>query len=65
MNAELSFEQASAELDRIIERLNSGSTTLDESVGLYEKGIELINYCKRLIDGYHGRIERIMVNQDE
>lgn len=65
MDTELSFEQASAELEKIIERLNSGSTTLDEAVALYEKGIGLVNYCTKLLDDYQGRIERVMLKQDD
>ncbi len=64
MNSELSFEQASAELDTIIEKLNSGSTSLEEMVQLYEKGTELVNYCTKLLDSYRGRIEKVTVQHD-
>lgn len=58
MISELTFEQAAAELDKIVEKLNSGSAALEEMVELYERGIELSNYCTMLLNKYDGRIEK-------
>ena len=35
------FEQSIAELEEIVEQLENGDVTLDESLGLFEKGIKL------------------------
>lgn len=48
---EISFEAAIAELEKTVERLESGECTLDESIELFTKGIEAAKLCnKRLND---------------
>lgn len=56
---ELTFEQAKAELDSIVEKLGNGSLPLDEMVKLYEQGAELSAYCKKLLDAYDARLMRV------
>ena len=55
---EMTFEQAAAELDSIVEQLNSGSVQLDEMIALYEKGVALSNLCMKMLKEYDGRIEK-------
>lgn len=43
----MKFEEASKELDKIIEQLENGNLTLDESVLLFEKAKELIDVCEK------------------
>ncbi|MBR4434627.1 MAG: exodeoxyribonuclease VII small subunit [Clostridia bacterium] len=57
---DLTFEQAAAELDGIVAKLGDGSVTLDETIKLYEKGVELSNHCTKLLNDYDGRIEQAM-----
>ena len=54
----LSFEQAAAQLDGIVEKLNSGSAMLEEMIALYERGVALSDYCSALLKEYDGRIEK-------
>jgi exodeoxyribonuclease VII small subunit len=42
---ELSFEQALAELDRIVRDLEDGGTGLEESLARYEQGVGLLKHC--------------------
>ena len=60
----LSFEQASQKLDEIVEKINSGTTSLEEMVGLYEEGINLVNYCNDLLNSYRSRLDKIAVKND-
>lgn len=60
----LSFEQASQKLDEIVEKINSGTTSLEEMVVLYEEGINLVNYCNDLLNSYRSRIDKIAVKND-
>jgi exodeoxyribonuclease VII small subunit len=41
----LTFEQALAELDRIVRELEDGQTSLEESLARYEMGIRLLKRC--------------------
>ncbi len=48
---EIPFEKAFARLEEILEKMNSGSVSLDESLKLYEEADKLITICnKRLTD---------------
>lgn len=44
--AKLTFEQKIAKIDEIIEKLESNSSTLDESVKLYNEGTSLAEECQ-------------------
>lgn len=55
----LSFEEAYAELEQIITRLESGELPLDESVTLYERGRKLSEHCQTLLDKAELRINQL------
>ena len=57
--AEPSFENAQAELERIVERLEQGHASLDEALALWERGEELYAYCKSKLDGAQGKVEEL------
>ncbi|MEI8125444.1 MAG: exodeoxyribonuclease VII small subunit [Parachlamydiaceae bacterium] len=63
MTDEITFENAFARLEEILERMNSGTATLDESLKLYEEADRLIGKCnKRLIDAER-KIETLIKNR--
>jgi len=55
-DTELSYEQARAELATVVERLEAGGTTLEESLSLWERGEELSDICQRWLDGARKRL---------
>ncbi|WP_460182846.1 exodeoxyribonuclease VII small subunit [Thermopirellula anaerolimosa] len=52
-----SFEEALADLERIVRRLESGELGLQESLAEYEKGVRLIRTCHRLLADAEQRIQ--------
>lgn len=54
---EPSFEQALADLEKIVQRLESGELPLEESLRLYEDGVRLTRACSARLDAAEGRIE--------
>ncbi len=44
--AEMTFEQAMAELEQVVGRLERGDVALDESITLYERGAALKKRCE-------------------
>ena len=52
----MTFEQAMARLDEIVEQLAAGNIPLDEMVKLYEEGDRLSKHCLGLLDGYEARL---------
>ena len=59
MTAELTFEQARAELERIVSELESGRAELEEAVRLWERGEELYRACVARLDAAEGKIEEL------
>jgi exodeoxyribonuclease VII small subunit len=57
--AGLTFEAAQKELDAIVERLERGDASLDETIALYERGKELYGFCAEKLDAAHGKIEEL------
>ncbi len=55
----LTFEEAYAALEKIAEKLNDSSVTLDESVKLYEEGIKLSKYCADTLEAAKQKIEKL------
>lgn|GEM_PF-191314 len=61
--SQLSFEQALAALEEIVQQLESGSVPLDQSIALYEKGEALRKHCQTRLDSAQQRIEKIVTDQ--
>src|ERR1035441_1450700 len=51
------FEKQLAQLETVVERLEKGDLTLDESVRLFEEGMKLSNACKEELEQAEGRIQ--------
>ena len=62
--ASLSFEKALAELEGIVQKLESGSVDLEESISLYERGAALKAHCEAKLKAAQERIEKIVVSSD-
>lgn len=58
------FEQSIAELEEIVEQLENGDVTLDESLGLFEKGIKLSKSCQKMLDTAEKKVSILMTNDD-
>ncbi|MDE3175640.1 MAG: exodeoxyribonuclease VII small subunit [Pseudomonadota bacterium] len=62
--AKMPFEAAMAELESIVDRLEKGSVTLEESIQLYERGEQLKARCEALLKDAEMRIEKIALGAD-
>jgi exodeoxyribonuclease VII small subunit len=51
------FEDQLGQLETVVERLERGDLTLDESVRLFEDGVRLSAACKKELDAAEGRIQ--------
>lgn len=52
-----SYEQARAELASVVERLEAGGTSLEESLALWERGERLADICQGWLDGARERLD--------
>ena len=53
----LSFEQARDELAIIVQRLESGGASLEESLALWERGERLAAICQAWLDGAKAKVD--------
>ncbi|MGA2438492.1 MAG: exodeoxyribonuclease VII small subunit [Acidobacteriaceae bacterium] len=51
------FEEHLTQLEKVVEKLERGDLTLDESVRLFEDGMKLSTACKRELEQAEGRIQ--------
>jgi len=56
---EPTFEQAQAELEQIVERLELGRASLDEALSLWERGEQLYALCRARLDAAQGKVEEL------
>ncbi len=50
------YEQARDELILVVQRLEAGGTTLEDSLTLWERGEELAAICQKWLDGARARL---------
>jgi len=62
--AAMPFEQALSELETIVNRLERGEVTLEESVTIYERGEALKKHCDALLKNAEMRIDKIALGAD-
>jgi exodeoxyribonuclease VII small subunit len=51
------FEAALAELDALVKKLEDGELSLEQSLALYERGIQLSRFCHARLEEAERRIE--------
>ncbi len=51
------FEAALGELETIVKKLEEGDLTLENSLALYERGVELSRFCHARLEDAEKRIE--------
>jgi exodeoxyribonuclease VII small subunit len=56
---EPTFEQAQAELEQIVGRLEQGQASLDDAIALWERGEQLYAFCRQRLDAAEGKVEEL------
>jgi exodeoxyribonuclease VII small subunit len=55
--AGLSYEQARDQLREVVQRLEAGGATLEESLALWERGEALVARCEQWLEGAQARLD--------
>ena len=58
--SQMSFEQALAELEQIVARLESGQAPLEDSIQMYERGAALKMHCEQRLEAARLKVEQIV-----
>ena len=53
----ISFEAAMSELEAIVQKMEAGGLTLEESLEAYTRGVELYKLCRRRLDAAQAKIQ--------
>jgi exodeoxyribonuclease VII small subunit len=61
---EISYEEAREELVEVVRRLETGGTTLEESIALWERGEKLATICQDWLDGARRRLDEVLKEQE-
>ncbi len=61
--AEMSFEAAMAELERVVAALEKGDVPLEESIKLYERGAALKAHCADKLKSAEEKVELIRASE--
>jgi len=59
------FERALAELESLVEKLEGGELTLEESLRCFERGIELTRTCQRALREAEQKVQILLEGEDE
>jgi exodeoxyribonuclease VII small subunit len=54
------FEKQLTALEKVVERLEQGDLSLEESVRLFEEGIKLSDACKKELEAAEGKIQLLV-----
>ncbi len=62
---EADFEKTLAELEKLVESLEQGDLSLDESLSAFQRGIELTRQCQSVLDNAEQTVQQLLDNRDE
>ena len=65
MSKQYDFETAIRELEQITARLESGELSLEESIALFEKGVQLSGECRATLEKARQKILTIAEAEEE
>lgn len=57
---EMSYEEAFAELEALVDRLEAGDLALEEALSLFERGQALASRCGELLEGAELRLRQLL-----
>jgi len=58
------FEGALAELEEVVEQLESGDLPLDDSLAAFEKGVGLVKFCNQKLTEVEKKVEILVKDKD-
>lgn len=62
--AKQSFETALKKLEEVVEKLESGEVSLDQSLKLFEQGITLVRQCSKRLDEVERKVQ-VLVSDEQ
>jgi exodeoxyribonuclease VII small subunit len=61
---ELKFEEAIADLEQVVELLESGDLSLEDSLATFERGVGLVRFCNQKLSEVEKRVELLVKDKE-
>ena len=58
------FEVALQELESVVEQLESGDLSLEDSLAAFESGVSLVKYCNRKLNEVESKVQILLKDKD-
>ena len=58
----MTFEQAIKRLEEIVDLLENNETSLDDSVELFQEGVQLSQYCSNKLGNVENKVSKILID---
>ena len=58
------FEKTLANLEKIVDQLETGDLTLDESIAAYEQGVKALKQCYEILRDAEKKVEILLESED-
>ena len=58
----MTFEQAIKRLEEIVDLLENNETSLDDSVELFQDGVQLSHYCSKKLGHVENKVSKILID---
>ena len=55
--SDLSFEQALAELEKIVKKMESGELSLEDALATHKRGLELARFCQQRLEAAQQQVK--------
>lgn len=59
------FEAALSELEKLVEKMESGEQSLEEALAAFQRGIALTRSCQQGLKEAEQRVEKLLVQNDD
>jgi len=64
-NSSETFEKTFKELNDLVEKMEHGDLSLEQSLDCFEKGVKLSKTCQQLLENAEQKIETLLKNNNE
>ena len=58
------FETALEDLEQVVEQLDSGELSLEDSLAAFEKGVGLVKFCNEKLDEVEKKVELLVKDKE-
>ena len=58
------FEEAVEDLEKVVERLESGELSLEDSLAAFEEGVKLVKFCNEKLNEVEKKIELLVKDKE-